>query len=271
MKKIVLSFDDSRLDFYTNVFPLLKEFNVPATLNVITDFVNHPSGYSFPSGNDEAMTREQIVECYETGLVEMACHGHTHKNTKEDVVENLRCLRNMIGDCKIGFASPTSAVTWENKNAYGLWDLVEQGELSYIRSGIRIRREGKFYALLNVLDSRLHSDRLFWYLNKRTINPARLKVPFLGSTTVHSYTKPHQIKHFIKKAKSDSSIVLMFHSVKKCGEKGYGVDKFYYDYDCFRDILVFLNNCSDVKVVKTIEYVIISNDIQKNGTREAKC
>ena len=255
MKTVILSFDDSRLDFYTNVFPLLKEFNVPATLNVIPDFVNHPSVYSFPSGNDEAMTHEQIVECYESGLVEMACHGHTHKNTKEDVVENLRCLRDIIVDCKIGFASPTSAVTWENKNSSGLWDLVEQGELSYIRSGIRIRREGMFYVLLSVLDSRLHSDRLFWYLNKRTINPARLKVPFLSSSTVHSYTKPHQIKHFIKKAKSDSTIILMFHSVKKRGEKGYGADRFYYDYNSFREILAFLNSCSDVNVMKTIDFV----------------
>lgn len=255
MKTVILTFDDSRLDFYTNVFPLLKEFNIPATLNVITDFVNHPSGYSFPSGSDKAMTREQIVECHESGLVEIACHGHTHKNTKEDVVENLRCLRNMIGDCKIGFASPTSAVTWENKNANGLWDLVEQGELSYIRSGIRIRREGKIYAVLSVLDSKLHSNHLFWYLNKRTINPSRIRVPYLSSTTVHSYTKPCQIKQFLKKAKSDSTIILMFHSVKKRGEKGYGVDKFYYDYDNFREILTFMSDNPEIRVVKTIDYV----------------
>lgn len=255
MKTVILSFDDSRLDFYTNVFPLLKEFNVPATLNVITDFVNHSPGYSFPSGNDEAMTREQIVECYESGLVEMACHGHTHKNTTEDVVDNLKSLHDLIGDIKIGFASPTSEVTWANRNANGLWDLVEQGELSYIRSGIRIRREGKFYALLSVLDSKLHSNRLFWYLNKRTINPAQLKVPFLSSTTVHSYSKPHQIKHFINKANLDCAIVLMFHSVKKCGEKGYGVDKFYYDCDCFRDILAFVSHNPEVRVLKTIDYV----------------
>ena len=33
MPQISLSFDDSRRDFYTNVFPLLKKYNVPAILN----------------------------------------------------------------------------------------------------------------------------------------------------------------------------------------------------------------------------------------------
>lgn len=143
----------------------------------------------------------------------------------------------------------------DNKNANGVWDLVEQGKLSYIRSGIRIRREGLVYTMFSVLDSKLHSNLLFWYLNKRTINPAKLQIPFLNSTTVHSYTKTKQIKNFIKKIPDGASVILMFHSVKKHGEKGYGVDKFYYDYDKFRDILIFLKESSDIKVEKTIDFV----------------
>lgn len=44
MKTVILSFDDSLLDFYTNVFPLLKEFDVKSTLNVINSFVNIVGG-----------------------------------------------------------------------------------------------------------------------------------------------------------------------------------------------------------------------------------
>lgn len=255
MKTVILSFDDSRLDFYTNVFPLLKEFDIPATLNVITDFIDHPSDYSFPSGNNEAMTTNQIKECAASGLVEMACHGHTHKNTKEDVVDNIKSIFNLIGKEKIGFASPASAITWENKNANGVWDLVEQGDLRYVRTGIRIRREGLLYTMFSVLDSKLHGNLLFWCLNKRTINSVKLQVPFLNSTTVHSYTRPRQIKSFIKKVPDGTSVILMFHSVKKSGEKGYGADKFYYDYDNFCDILCFLKERKDVKVLKTIDHV----------------
>lgn len=32
MSKVSLSFDDSRRDFYTNVLPLLVEYQVPATV-----------------------------------------------------------------------------------------------------------------------------------------------------------------------------------------------------------------------------------------------
>ena len=255
MKTVILSFDDSRLDFYTNVFPCLKENNIPATLNVITDFVNNPQNYSFPSGNSEAMTSDQIVECYNSGLVEIACHGHKHNNTKEDVVDSIRNINIIIDVSNIGFASPTSAVTWDNKNINGLWNLVEQGKLSYIRSGIRIRREGLLYTMFSVLDSKLHSNLLFWWLNKRTINPAKLQTPFLNSTTVHSYTKPRQIKNFIKKAPDGVSVILMFHSVKKRGERGYGADKFYYDYDKFIDILCFLKETQNIRVMKTIDFV----------------
>lgn len=38
MKYITLSFDDGRKDFFTNALPVLKKYNLPATLNVITDF-----------------------------------------------------------------------------------------------------------------------------------------------------------------------------------------------------------------------------------------
>ena len=256
MKTIILSFDDSRRDFYTNVFPLLKEFNIPATLNVITDFVHHPQDYSFPSGNDEAMTMDQLKECAASGLVELACHGHTHKNTKEDVLDNIQIINDLLDRRNmVGFASPTSAITWDNKNEHGVWDLVEEGRLSYIRSGIRIRREGYIYTLVSMIDSKVHSNSLFWLLNKRTINPIELQMPLLNSTTIHSYTKTGQIKNFIKKAREDSAIILMFHSVKKRLENGYGADKFYFDYDDFRDIIQFLKATANIEVKKTIDFV----------------
>ena len=255
MKTVILSFDDSRLDFYTNVFPLLKEFNLPATLNVTTDFINHPQNFNFQSGNNEAMTVEQVKACAASGLVEIACHGHKHKNTKNDVAENIEMISRMIGKGMLGFASPTSAITWENKNAEGVWDMVEHGELRYVRSGIRIRREGLIYTLLSVLDSKVHSNYLFCLLNKRSINLKKLSDPLLNSTTIHSYTKKRQIISFVESAPPDSAIILMFHSIKRNGENGYGADKFYFDYDDFRDILCFLKTNPDLKVMKTIDYV----------------
>lgn len=124
MKTVILSFDDSRLDFYTNVFPLLKEYDIPATLNVITDFVNHPQNYSFPSGNDEAMTTDQLKECAASGLVELACHGHTHKNTKDDIVDNIQNINNITGrGGKSDLQVPRLQSLWIIKTpmVYGTW------------------------------------------------------------------------------------------------------------------------------------------------------
>ena len=97
MKTVILSFDDSRKDFYTNVFPLLKKYQIKATLNVISDFVVHPEGYSFPSGDDKAMTIDQVKECYDSELVEIACHGHTHLNTQKDVLDNIKQIKDEFG------------------------------------------------------------------------------------------------------------------------------------------------------------------------------
>ena len=147
MKKIVLSFDDSREDFYTRVFPLLKKYNTPATLNVISGFVNGTAKMNMPSADNKAMMSSQVVECQQSGLVEIACHGAVHDNTKEGVLRNIEDMKawgvNVEG---IGFASPTSILTKKNIHTTGIDSLVEEGTLSYVRSGIRTRREGLMYS-----------------------------------------------------------------------------------------------------------------------------
>src|SRR3989344_6080806 len=35
---VAITFDDGYQDFYTNVFPLLKKYSIPATVFVVTDF-----------------------------------------------------------------------------------------------------------------------------------------------------------------------------------------------------------------------------------------
>lgn len=254
MKNVILSFDDSRKDFYTNVFPLLKKYNVPATLNVISDFVDNPSNYSFPSGGNMAMSVAQVKECEESGLVEIACHGHTHKNTKDDIMVNIEDFNRWGIDTKeIGFASPTSYLTYKNKDEKGVWDLVEDNTLIYVRSGIQIRREGYFYMFLSLLDRYLHSNILFGILNRRTVIHKADR--FLLSTAIFSYTKPSQIKYLIDRAKDNSAVILMFHSVMKKGQLGYGLDRFYYDYDLFDELLCWLKKQVSIQVITTKQFI----------------
>ena len=251
MKKIVLSFDDSREDFYTRVFPLLKKYNIPAALNVISGFVNGTAKINMPSADNKAMTSAQVVECQQSGLVEIACHGATHDNTKEGVLRNIEEMKawgvNVDG---IGFASPTSILTKDNIHDTGIDSLVEQGIMSYVRSGIRTRREGLVYSAFTLLDSKIHNNGLFYRLNKRCIIGTPIP-SILPSVAVNCYHTLPQITNLIKKMKEGETVILNFHSVLRKTDAGYGKDKFYWEEGRFEKLLKEFGSDVSVKVCTT--------------------
>lgn len=60
-KKVVwLTFDDSLKDFYTNAFPLLQNYQMKATNNVITGFVQ--------AGREDMLTLDEIKEMKDQGM-----------------------------------------------------------------------------------------------------------------------------------------------------------------------------------------------------------
>lgn len=68
-KPVILTFDDGYDDNYTELFPLLKKYNVKATIFVIgQDIV----------GIAHKLTQDQIREMSDSGLVSIQSHGYTH-------------------------------------------------------------------------------------------------------------------------------------------------------------------------------------------------
>lgn len=67
-KSIILSFDDGYKDFYTEVFPILKEENVKAVDYVIADFLNRPN----------FMFSYQVQEIAKSPLIEVGAHTMDH-------------------------------------------------------------------------------------------------------------------------------------------------------------------------------------------------
>jgi len=256
MKKIALSFDDARNDYCTRAFPVMKKYNIPSTLNVISDYIrggDEKKVISFPS-SEVGMTKGDLLSCYFSGLVEIACHGAGHNNTREDIERNISDLRSFgINEPIFGFASPKSVLTEKNRNDCGVWDMVEQDKLLYVRSGIQIKREGHFYAALSLLDRYIHSDLLFHYLNRRNIiaDSKSLNKHIIPSVAVFSYTKLHQIKSLIKKQADSTSLILMFHSILQSNDVGYGRDRYYWDVSMFESLCHFLKSCDDIKICMT--------------------
>ena len=77
----VLTFDDGYRDFYTQVYPLLQRWHLPATLFVTTGFVEERVAYpmlSYPNLAVEPVTWEMLGEMAESGLVTLGAHTHTH-------------------------------------------------------------------------------------------------------------------------------------------------------------------------------------------------
>lgn len=106
-KPIVLTFDDGYMDFYTDVYPILKKENVKAVQYVIVDFLDRPN----------FMFGFQLQEISKNHLVEIGAHTMDHvwlkglnKNTVDYQVEQSKItLEKLIGRPVVSFAYPYGA------------------------------------------------------------------------------------------------------------------------------------------------------------------
>jgi biofilm PGA synthesis lipoprotein PgaB len=77
-KAVLLTFDDGLRSVYTHVYPLLRLFEYPAVVSVVTSWI---SGESKPDDgayavSSEFVTWEELREMHDSGLVEVASHSH---------------------------------------------------------------------------------------------------------------------------------------------------------------------------------------------------
>lgn len=104
---IILSFDDGYKDFYTDVFPILKEFKIKAVAYIVSDFIDKPN----------FMTASQIREIIRSNLVEIGVHTVHHSYIKGllkqdasfEVNKSKEDIRKMFGINAVSFAYPYGA------------------------------------------------------------------------------------------------------------------------------------------------------------------
>jgi peptidoglycan/xylan/chitin deacetylase (PgdA/CDA1 family) len=103
---LVITFDDAYIGFMEHAFPILKEFNIPATLFVPTKFVG---GYN---EWDQHLTDERLpvmtwtaLKKVSSELVTIGSHGHSHRSLSTlakneidfEVCESKRLIKENIG------------------------------------------------------------------------------------------------------------------------------------------------------------------------------
>ena len=75
-KSVVLTFDDGYISNYELIYPILKKYNIPATIFIIGDMV----------GDDRHFSWEDAKKMNDEGLVSIYTHGHSHVDmTKLDI------------------------------------------------------------------------------------------------------------------------------------------------------------------------------------------
>jgi biofilm PGA synthesis lipoprotein PgaB len=78
-KPVLLTFDDGLRSFYTRVFPLLKLFDYPAVVSVVSSWIETDGEVDYGGwarDRNDFLTWDQLRELQDSGLVDIASHTH---------------------------------------------------------------------------------------------------------------------------------------------------------------------------------------------------
>jgi peptidoglycan/xylan/chitin deacetylase (PgdA/CDA1 family) len=117
-KSVVITADDAHKTVYTEMFPLVRQYNIPVTLFVYPSCVSNAS---------YAMTWEQLKELQATGLFDMQSHTFWHPNFKKEKKklkppEYQKLVDAQLGKAKASlekrFGNPVDVLAWP----FGIYD-----------------------------------------------------------------------------------------------------------------------------------------------------
>lgn len=115
VKTVVITFDDGLADFYSAALPLLRDYDLPATLYVTTGYVEGASRWLAAVGEGERamMNWRQIAELPAHGI-ECGAHTHSHpqldtlprRQAHDEIHHSKRLLEERLGCPVTSFAYP---------------------------------------------------------------------------------------------------------------------------------------------------------------------
>ena len=211
---ISLSFDDARGD-NTEVFDsVLNHYDLPATLNVTTGYVDDTCPEQLRPSNKASMAIEDIVRFWKRGRIEIAMHGDRHLNTISDIAdcrEKLNQWLDLPTESRYGFASPGSGMAVAEFRALEFHEF--RASVLYMRTSLRIRSKERIRVLCRKAGRVIHlpllyriayADTIMYYRDGKII----YSVPIMRDATLG------QVKSIINLCiKNKGSLTLMFHSI----------------------------------------------------------
>lgn len=102
-RRVLLTFDDARRNFWEVAFPILRDFGARATLFVPTHWIGGGSETTADTNRhdkDKFMTWNELRQCSPSGIVDIQSHAHRH------------ALVN-ISSRLVGFASPQALARYD--------------------------------------------------------------------------------------------------------------------------------------------------------------
>ncbi len=230
---ITISVDDGRKDAFRLAQEVLPKYNIPATFNITTAFVDKEN-----TGKTGSITLNELKEMYNNPLVEIAGHGHAHKNDDEDIIYGRSLLYSWLGikDESIGFASPGSGLKNNHikENAKKLRDM---GYL-YIRSGISVDQPTESHEKVKEqIKNTAVSDYVINNVNQLSYGFNSMCV---NSVIVFNYTSVEELKQLVDIAESEKAcLTFMFHGITKDGEAD-PENLWCFSFDKFLEFLEYL-------------------------------
>lgn len=115
-KPIIISMDDGYYSNYEYIFPILKKYNVKASIFIVTDKIGKEID------GKKYLSWKECIEMQNSGLVEIFSHSKRHvfynkhsvRTTRDDVIESYKIIEEKLGNKKLKvFAYPYGAYTKE--------------------------------------------------------------------------------------------------------------------------------------------------------------